>query len=149
MAENLEHFRIRSNTVNVCIDRANEYGLSGRMYNCYHESGETFYSMVNLVEHMENFFDYIQYPKATVRTRTFLDEKESPDEKRPDMIRTFDQIKKERGNAITFYMTVESRVNASWQGQVYCVDTDCLQAFSSYMALVDFADHELKKISNI
>jgi hypothetical protein len=147
MAGNLEQFRIRSNTVNVCVDRVSEYGLSGREYNCYHQSGETFYSMLNLVEHMGSFFDFVQYPKSTVRTRTFLEEKETTDEKKPDMVLTFDQISKERGNVITFYVTVESRVNASWQGQAYCVETDCLEAFSSYMALIDFADRELKKIT--
>jgi hypothetical protein len=97
---------------------------------------------------MEELFETIRYPQAMVRTRTFLQEKEITEKSKAKKVRSWEVVQQERGSHITFFIAIETRLDANWQGVAHCVETDCTQAFSSDLALIGFVDRELKKCSD-
>ena len=54
------------NLVNVCIDNNENGDISGRMYCCYHEEPVLFSSVIDLIRKMENLFDAISFPQASL-----------------------------------------------------------------------------------
>lgn len=141
-----DKFRYRANAVNICVDTVGESDISGRLYHCYSEEGEKFCSIPGLLEQMEHLFDSIQYPQSMVRTRTFLQAKEIERKKKEETVRSWEEVQQERGSHITFFVAIDTRLNANWQGIAYCVETDSMQSFSSELALIDFVERELKKL---
>jgi hypothetical protein len=127
------------------VDQANEKGISGKLYHCYREDGSPFESLVELIEKMDRLFDGIGYPQANMRSRSFLVGDEKAESDAPQAKRAADTLQRERGERLTLLVTLESRLNATWQGMVYCAESDSTEVFSSAIALLDIMVRELEK----
>jgi hypothetical protein len=136
---------IRLHTVAICVDQANKNGISGKLYHCFREDGSPFGSLVELIEKMERLFDGIGYPQTNMRSRSFLAGADKEEVDLPTAKRDADTLQRERGERITLLVTLESRINATWQGMVYCPESDSTEEFSSAIALLDIMVRELEK----
>lgn len=146
--------RHQNNIVTLCVDEWKENDIIGRLFHCYQEKPYIIGQAIELFGILERFFDEIQYPQATSRTRQFIEKKEtavSPEYgnrlvthtlSKDELQKQRNRIFKERGKEATFLLGVFSRVNTSWQGELYWIEEDMLWKFSSdmeLMALLDYA----------
>ena len=72
--ENIQHYYVNisaPNLVVICIDENDSEERTGRMYHCYSSEPRKFFSVVELIRIMEEFFDDIAYPQASTMTRYF------------------------------------------------------------------------------
>lgn len=146
--------RHQNNIVTLCVDAWKENDIIGRLFHCYRQEPYVIGQAIEIFGILEHFFDEIQYPQATSRTRQFIEKKEpvastkygnslvSHTVNKEDLQKQRERIFKERGKKATFLLGVVSRVNASWQGELYWIEEDTLWQFSSdmeLMALLDYA----------
>ena len=58
--------------VNVCVDESCDGEVAGRLYHCYRKEELCFSNLVQLLRMMEKFFDEIQFPQASTKSRSFF-----------------------------------------------------------------------------
>lgn len=115
------------NTVAICIDTMEHGEMKGRLYDRYHEDAAHFDTLVGVLGRMEYLFDAIDYPQSSVHIRKFVPEEEVPEIRRGEEMRTVEEVLEPDGDVATFLITVTSRQNASWQGEIYWKESDVLK----------------------
>lgn len=125
----------KKNLVCLCVDEKMEDDLSGRIYHAYQENEIPFHTVLEVVEALESVCELTRYPQANVYIRQFVKTKdmvaEQAERKMPN-----EQLISYRGKLATFLITVGSRENASWQGEIFWVEADKIQTFQSEMELI-------------
>lgn len=130
------------NLVNVCVDESLDGEIAGRLYHCYQKGPLTFSNLVQLLRTMEKFFDDIQFPQSSTRSRSFY---ASDTQNREKKQRVTDQndIVSQRGKKGTFIITVKFRQNSTWQGELFWMERGEKQNFSSTLDLIKIIDGDL------
>lgn len=125
----------KKNLVCLCVDEKIEQGLQGRLYHGYHDGEIPFHTVLEVLETLENACDMAHYPQANVYIRQFVKTRESENEQAERRISN-EQLLEYRGKAATFLIAVESRENASWQGDIFWIEENKIQTFQSEMELI-------------
>lgn len=123
--------------VNLCIDKIEHEELKGRLYHRYNGEAIPFHTIVEAMGKMEELYDSIRYPQASVQTRQFVGEKVLKPVDREAQVSSTEEILAQKGEIATFSIGVSSRMRASWQGEVYWVEQDEKQEFFSDMELLN------------
>ena len=119
----------------VCIDSYEKGILTGRLFNPYFDTGQSFESLTQFLFLMEQALDTMSFPQSATVTRTFAD----PPHERPGRPETdFRQ-----GQTATFVVKVLFRQNASWQGSVLWQEGGKEQSFRSVLELIFLMDSAL------
>lgn len=130
--------RNKKNLICVCVDEETGQDLQGRIYHGYCEKEIRFQTIVEVLDEMERVFEAIRYPQSTVRIRQFVGEQAQTENLQIERRMSNECLLTWRGKQATFLIAVDSRRNASWQGQIYWVEKDLLQEFDSEMELLSF-----------
>lgn len=136
------------NLVNLCIDTRNDGEIQGRLYHCFQESPIKFSNILEMILEMEKLFDRIPFPQASTKTRSFLDNQEisAAEVKRLKKTVTPQVVAQYRGELGTFITSVCFRQNSTWQGTVFCVETERTGSFSCILDLIRLIDMGTSKI---
>ena len=130
------------NLVNVCVDESLDGEIAGRLYHGYQKGPLMFSNLVQLLRTMEKFFDDIQFPQSSTRSRSFY---ASDTQNREKKQRVTDQndIVSQKGKKGTFIITVKFRQNSTWQGELFWIERGEKQKFSSTLDLIKIIDGDL------
>ena len=129
--------------VRICIDRYEADDWIGRIYTRYREEPILFEDATQLVESLESFYDWLNYPQPSVRERSFQKEsggKAGPEKGEREVIVSEENLNKKHGEQATFIVRIMFRQNATWQGQVTWAERNRTLPFRSALELLKLMD---------
>ena len=131
----------------VCVDRFEDFEISGRLYNLYVKETIKFFSILDMAEKMESLFNTLSFPQSSVNFRSFQGKKEKPHSLPMDkeMRHCMDNIvfQEEQGEKSTFIVQVQFRQNATWQGTITWTEEKKTQHFRSTLELIKLMNDAL------
>lgn len=132
------------NLVCICIDQVINENIEGRLYHKYKTEAVDFHSVSSLLNAMEDLYDWIGFPQAATRQRTFStwSRKDRKQEEAVQMAGTKDLLE-HSGEKATFIVHVRYRQNATWQGEVIWADKKEKTGFRSALELIKLIDGAL------
>ena len=131
------------NLMSICIDENENHEKQGRFYHRYSVEPMLFTDLNSLLIEADRLMDRIDYPQASMRSRTFFDGKGDRIEKGAERVRSSDEILSETGKKATFIVNVQYRQNATWQGKVLWAETEKSCNFRSALELLKLIDGAL------
>ncbi len=131
------------NLMSICIDKDQNHEKQGRFYHRYSAEPVVFTDLNDLLIIADRLMDRIDYPQASMRSRTFFDGKGDRIEKGAERVRSSDEILSETGKKATFIVNVQYRQNATWQGKVLWAETEKSCNFRSALELLKLIDGAL------
>lgn len=147
MSEEKQHL-YAPNLLSVCIDRAEEGDYSGLAWDQYHMEPVPFNTMMDLIRHVESFFDEIGFPQRSTVPRSF--DGTEPDKagrrsvfhqnRNIEKVMSMDELEEKRGDQGTFIVQIKYRQNATWQGQVIWAEQNKKMYFRSALELLHLID---------
>lgn len=125
----------------VCIDTRDE---GGRLYHRYQEAPEEFRQFAELILKMEELYDRLGYPQASLTMRRFNGQEEDAGAAaaRLQMDPEVDpeQLIRQRGKLATFLVHVKWRQMATWQGEALWMETGRKLFFESELDFLKILD---------
>lgn len=148
------------NLVNLCMDSYSIEQQKGRIYHLYSHAPVTFCSLPEAFKKMDTLYDYIDFPQASTRIRSFLvsgrkrtmndirhdREAEWMEDRKREVreVAALEKMLKHRGTEATFIIRVKYRQNSSWQGEITWVDGKKKEYFRSALELMKLLDSALE-----
>lgn len=130
----------------ICVDKIDEGTFAGRLFHFYEEAPIEFSDILSLTDSMGRLMDSIGFPEATVKSRTFKGSQENSGGEKIDKankIFAMKDLMEKRGGKGTFIVTVNSRNNATWQGDAYDVVHDRALTFASEIELFNIIKNNI------
>lgn len=134
------------NLINICVDRSTQGEIGGRIYHFYDKRPQNFDNVVQLLRQMENFYNALHFPEASVRLRKFVRTEHAGDEKKLQEELGREEVLARRGQCATFYVYVQYRQNATWQGTLIWKEREQEEEFRSALELIILLDNALSEI---
>lgn len=135
------------NLINICVDRSVQGEIGGRIYHFYEKTPQKFDNVVQLLRHMEALYNSLRFPEASVALRDFAEERTR---KAPggEWKKVLDRetVMKQRGECATFYVYVQYRQNATWQGTIVWKEKEREKEFRSALELIILLDNALADV---
>lgn len=143
------------NVVNLSIDAYDGEKQCGRLWNQYTGEPLCFSTLFEALEGMEALYDRLEYPFASTRPRSFLEdggsgaeyERDIQDGKRSELrvAEPFQSVVSHRGRNATFIIRVQYRQHSSWQGEIVWVDGSLRKCFGSVLDLLRLIDSAMER----
>lgn len=127
------------NGVVFCVDGWEKYGIfHARMFHGYRTDALDIRSFEELIFEMGRLFDDIQFPRASVRERRFIEENMTPipGRIRKERIMSDKNLLAQHGDIGTFIIRVQQRQNSTWQGRITWVEEDKTLHFRSLLEMI-------------
>lgn len=135
----------------VCVDEFCEYDRSGRLYVRSSKEPYLFHGTLEMLEVLEQFYDRMDYPQASVNHRSFDPAVKNKSEKNPGefhgarkqeqkVVLSREEIEEKRGKRATFFVRIQYRQRATWQGQITWVEQKKKAEFRSILELLKIMD---------
>lgn len=135
------------NLINICVDRSVQGEIGGRIYHYYKETPQKFDNVVQLLRQMEGFYNSLHFPEASVMLRNFSEERKRQTPRREQkQVLDRETVMAERGECATFYVYVQYRQNATWQGTVVWKEQEREEEFRSALELIILLDNALANV---
>ena len=128
----------KQNLVCLCVDDIVGQEIQGRIFHGYSENEIAFHTIIEVFDNLEKLFELMRYPQSTVHIRKFVGTHNYQKAEKAERMITNEELFSRRGEMGTFFLTVDSRQNASWQGEVYWVEGEEACTFASEMELISF-----------
>lgn len=138
-----KHIVYAPNVVCICADKLTETSCSGRLYTRYGSEAENFDDISALLLKIDRFFDKINYPEASTRSRSFNEDKTGSMQPRKINLEASvsgDEFLKNKGKIATFFIRVQSRQNSTWQGVFWWAEKDTETEFLSALEVLKLID---------
>lgn len=143
-----------SSIVRICCDRFEDGDWSGRFYTRYQEGPVGFRNAGGLLERLEEFYNWLGYPQASMECRSFqkslkrkntqgtlsVQENETRQKGERVVVLKEEAMNKHQGEKATFVVRIQYRQNASWQGQVTWAEKNKTVPFRSALELLKLID---------
>lgn len=120
------------NLIRVCADGMDGGEISGLAYTMFDAVPIAFSDTWDLLRRCDRFFDWIDYPQPALTRRHFGPAARTPAAD-PQQVATEQQLLQHVGRALTFFLAVDTRRAATWQGRVILPDREL--HFSSELEL--------------
>ncbi|WP_101698115.1 hypothetical protein [Clostridium minihomine] len=159
IAEQEEVLTSESNIIHILSFENRQ--IKGFFYSPYFKKGAYFSSELELIQLMDQWMDYLDFPQSTVRFRSFAKRKknnqkreESSVEHEPQnhcgILKTIEDwdTQKAADNNATFIVRVQQRQNATWQGTVQWAQAGQTQSFQSTLELLMMMNSACEKSPN-
>ena len=127
------------NTISLCVDDTSEGNFVGRIYHFYSKDALLFTDLSSCINTIEAVLDAVGYPDNTVRDRVFkkgTSRKLALDFDKDVRQQSINELAGKSGKMHTVIMCVNSRNNASWQGEAYVKEEDKVISYKSALDLV-------------
>lgn len=143
MPLNLNHM---SAALRVCVDKAEEGRISGRVYSQRLTKPVSFTDVGSLLLQVEEVLNKQNFPQAFQRTRTFVRRKDDtgvPAAASLEDAMSVEEVAAARGEVTTFLIYVITRRSTTWQGRVDWLDGSPSEEFSSVLELIKLTDQRI------
>lgn len=127
----------------LCIDSKNADDVLGRVYSKFQIEPTVFNSSFDLMVKMDEFFDRINFPQASLKTRSFNGKPVEAAGERPKEIQKVADMMEHRGDLATFVVHVQYRQNATWQGKIVWTDKKKESTFRSALEMIKLMDEAI------
>jgi len=123
--------------------------LKGALHSKYLEAPFEFYSLVRMIEKMEEVFDSKRFPSTFLKSRTFSSARNrgkkgaAAANDAPKEAPAAALYENMRGTTNTFEITVRFRQNATWQGQILWVEEQLRQDFRCVLEMLKLIDEAI------
>lgn len=135
----------------ICIDEFFECDWSGRLYVRSSEEPYLFHGTLELLEALERFYDKMDYPQVSVNPRSFESTVHNKNDKKPEefhgarkqeqkVVLSREEMEEKRGKRATFFVRIQYRQRATWQGQITWVEQQKKAEFRSILELLKIMD---------
>lgn len=131
------------NVLVLCVDSRKASDVLGRFYSKFDLAPTVFRSSFDLIVKMDEFYDKINFPQASLRTRRFHDGGSPGAGKRPNEVQRVVDMMEHRGDLATFVVHVQYRQNATWQGKIVWTDKKKECAFRSALEMLKLMDEAI------
>ena len=142
--------------VRLCFDKLESSGWSGRLYTRFKAAPASFNSEWQLLAFLEQFYNYLDYPQASVKSHSFngpgIGDKKAAEpyyrrRQRGELVEveSIKEMEKRHGEKATFIVRIQYRQNATWQGEVTWAEKDKTQSFRSALELLKLIDSTEKE----
>lgn len=139
--------------VRICCDRLGNKDWNGRIYTRFAGEPMGFGTVKQLLEQLERFYDWMNYPQTSVVVRSFhrpggnqtkipgrpIDREE---ERMASVSR--EDLEKRHGDKATFVVRIQYRQNSTWQGQVTWAEENQTVPFRSALELLKLMDSTME-----
>lgn len=132
-----------SSVVRLCFDTLGHGEWKGRLHTRYHEAPIRFENASELLERMDQFYDWLDFPQASTKVRSFRELKAqtvTSNQRDHVIVTRQEDMDKQHGDKATFVVRVQYRQNATWQGQVTWTEENKTVAFRSALELLKLID---------
>lgn len=107
------------NAVVFCVDKHEDFLISGRFYTNYSFDGCVVRNLNELFVNMNRFFDEVAFPFETTTFRVFKNGESKHAEKRERVkVMNDKELLNKHGDIGSFLINVQHRQNSSWQGNI-------------------------------
>ena len=135
-----------SAALRVCVDRAEQGRISGRVFGQRLVRPIVFTDIGDLLLQVEAVLDAQNFPQAFQRVRTFVPGK--MEQQPPAALGVEDgipagEVAAAAGQVTTFLLSVVTRRNTTWQGYLEWLDSGERQEFESVLELLKLTDHHV------
>ena len=113
--------------------------IKGELYNRYASDHKEILGAKALMDGIVDFINGINFPEPTVRYREFIhsdSEYETYDKEKP--LYNIEELGVNEGGIADFYILIESRNHANWQGMIYYVEHEETVSFQSEVELIAY-----------
>ena len=145
----MREFNQNNSTLRFCVDTICDGTIRGRVFSRRFTRAVPFSDLITLILWLDKVFDRQGFPQAFQRSRTFLHNETDLDCIADDPTGgvTGEYVLSQRGNVLTFDVTVISRRNTNWQGTVLWLDSGEQCEFSGIIELLRLLRQKLPKYS--
>ena len=136
------------NMICNCVNVYNGRFIRGELYNSYSKEPYRYDDIIEMLQIMEEFYDFLQFPMSSTESRSFFNKKQNY--KRKGMAKPMQKetILDKSGEKGTFIIQVQYRQNSSWQGKIFWVEKNKTQHFRSALELIKLMDGALSENVN-
>lgn len=131
------------NLVNICVDEEKKGEISGRVYQYYTEEPWHFKNVIQLLRILEKFYDGINFPQASTKTRLFR-EKDIQDHMEWERRNDAEEVLSHRGELGSFVSCVQYRQNSTWQGTLFWIEKDEGRRYASSLEFIKLLDNAIE-----
>lgn len=126
------------NGVVVCVDQAKPGGhVSGVFYTAYRQEGITFHTVDEMLFELEDFYDWINFPRRSTNSRTFNGTSYVANFWRErKKVMSDEKLLEKHGELGSFVIRVQHRQNSSWQGSITWMDENKTMNFRSIWEMI-------------
>jgi hypothetical protein len=125
------------NGVILCVDALGRGGPAGRMFHSYRTDEIPFAGTDEMVFHMEELYDALNFPFPGTNERNFAPvHKTGVHYTERDRIMKDETLLSKHGDLGTFIVRVQHRQNSSWQGRITWMEKDKTISFRSVWEMV-------------
>lgn len=132
-------------SIRICVDTYTDGEMCGRVYASYDAEAVEFSNAVMLLKQLQRIYDENSFPQATMKQRSFTQQKESGNS---GQCSTKQDVKQKpsaiwtavRGKKATFRIRVLFRQNASWQGNITWLEKGMEENFRSALEMLMLMD---------
>lgn len=118
----------------VIINDSDNFDISGILYNNTYHFAMDFNGIRQMLKVMEEFFDYVNFPRATHEKRTFDTKAKGKKAKKPD-IREVEPTEMADMKP-SFILHVQFRQYSTWQGTLYWIAENKTKRFRSELEMI-------------
>ena len=135
------------NGVILCIDAKHIGGPAGRMFHSYRTDHIPFEGADQMVFHMEELYNALNFPRTGTNERSFIPVKKTEEHyTEGDKIMKDETLLSKHGDLGTFIVRVQHRQNSSWQGRITWMEQDKTVSFRSVWEMVKLIENAVDTV---
>lgn len=134
---------VAQNLINICVNKSGDGEIGGEVFSYYAKKPWRFENVVQLLRCMEEFYDSLSFPQAEVQFREF-NEMPQPHVIEGGKVAEEEEVLSQRGLCATFYVYVQYRQNATWQGTFLWKEGGQSVEFQSALEFIMLMDNVLR-----
>ncbi len=136
------------NGVVLCVDALRDGRTAGRLYHSYREEPELFENAAQMVYHMEELYNELNFPHPGNNERSFTSAKKTGSQyTERDKIMKDEALLSKHGDLGTFIVRVQHRQNSSWQGRITWMEQDKTINFRSTWEMIKLIESAVDTVS--
>ncbi len=137
------------NGVVLCVDALRDGRAAGRLYHSYREEPERFDNAAEMVFHMEELYNSLNFPHPGNNERSFTPVKKAGQQfTERDRIMKDETLLSKHGDLGTFIVRVQHRQNSSWQGRITWMEQDKTINFRSTWEMIKLIESAVDTVSD-
>ena len=136
------------NGVVLCVNGLHDGQLRGEFYHSYSESPVVFETAEQMVFHMEELYNSLNFPHPSTNERSFSPVKKAgAHNTERDKIMKDEALLSKHGDLGTFIVRVQHRQNSSWQGRITWMEQDKTINFRSIWEMIKLIESAVDTVS--
>ena len=135
------------NGVVLCVNGMGDGGPAGELYHSYRENSIPFECADDMVFHMEELYNALNFPRLGSNERSFTPMKKTEEHyTERDRIMKDETLLSKHGDLGTFIVRVQHRQNSSWQGRITWMEQDKTVSFRSVWEMVKLIENAVDTV---